>query len=122
MSRCTARSQARQRFLTSCPRLLFWFFWVGGVGLRFSGTVSSARSAIPLFLPGVGVVVISADLPEARLVVLDELDAGDPLRALPEVQIGNEAAHRRAVLELERLAVEPVRDERVVGERLLERH
>src|SRR5689334_16444163 len=123
MSRWMARSQARQRFFTSAPGERVGLPGAPPLALRFSGTsgtASSARSAIPLLLPGVGVVVIPAGLPEAGLVVLHEPEAGDPLRALPEVEIGDEAAHGRAVLELERLAVEPVRDERVVGERLLE--
>src|SRR5574337_217222 len=92
-SRWTARSHARHRF----------------------------QSGIPLFLPRIGVVVVAALLPVAGLVVLDEADAGQPLRALPEVAIGDEAAHRRAVIDRQRLAVEAVRDERLIAHRDLER-
>src|ERR1043165_980037 len=99
MSRWTARSQARQRFFTT-----------------------AATSAIALLFPRVGVVVVAARLPEAGLVVAHELEAGDPLRALPEVEVGHEAAHRRAVLERERLLVQAVRHERVLARRLGERH
>jgi hypothetical protein len=35
-----------------------------------------------LFLPGVGVVVVAVALPEAKLVVVEELEAADPLAAL----------------------------------------
>src|SRR5262244_3438085 len=117
MSRWMARSQARQRFLTraaserrgSPSRVALPCPGAADLSFRFSGasgTASSARSAIPLLLPGVGVVVIAADLPEAGFVVLHEAQAGDPLGALPEVEIGHEATHGRAVLELERLTVE----------------
>src|SRR5678815_5970804 len=105
MSRWIARSHARQRFriIAVTP----WFV-VGFVGLVERCTVASATSGIALFLPRIGVVVVPADLPVAGLVDLDELDAGDPLRALPEVEIGDQAAHRRAVLQRERLAVEAI--------------
>src|SRR5689334_6658181 len=103
MSRWIARSHARQRFLI--------------VGHMLPSRAPAATSGIALFLPRVGVVVIAANFPVAGRVVLDELDAGVPLRALPEVEIGNEPTHGRAVVERERLAVEAIRDERVVGRR-----
>ena len=60
---------------------------------------------VPLFLPGVGVVVVAVALPEAELVVVEELEAPDPLGALPEVALRDEEAERPAVLLLERLPV-----------------
>ena len=55
-------------------------------GVR-GGTMGSTASseAVALLLPVVGVVVVAVALPEARLVVVEELDATEPLRALPEV-------------------------------------
>ena len=40
-----------------------------------------------LFPPGVGVVVVAVALPEAQAVVVQELQAADPLGALPEVAL-----------------------------------
>src|SRR5215467_12360670 len=81
-----------------------------------------ARSAIPLLAPGIAAVVVAARLPIPRLVLRDEADAGEPLGALPEVEIGEERAHRRPVRTRDRVAVEAVRDERVRLERLAQRH
>ena len=67
-----------------------------------------------LFLPGVGVVVVAVALPEAELVVVEELQATDPLAALPEVALRDDQAQRIAVLRLERLAVERVGQDDVV--------
>src|SRR3954447_457344 len=67
-----------------------------------------------LFLPRVGVVVVAVPLPEAELVVVEELQAADPLAALPEVLLRDEEAERVAVLQLERLAVERVREQDIV--------
>src|ERR1041384_6749063 len=113
MSRWIARSQARQRLRiagATPPRRA-----------RLGATAASATSGISLFFPRIGVVVVAADLPVARLVVLDEAHAGDPLGALPEVEIGDQTADRRAVLERERLAAEPPGHHGGVGGGLLER-
>src|SRR4051795_9919357 len=67
-----------------------------------------------LFLPRVGVVVVAVALPETELIVVEELEAADPLAALPEVFLGDDQAERVAVLELERLAPEGVGEEDVV--------
>src|SRR4051795_5387172 len=67
-----------------------------------------------LFLPRVGVVVVAVALPEAELVVVEELEAADPLAALPEVALRDDEAERISVLELERLAAERVRQQDVV--------
>src|SRR5687767_11642624 len=108
MSRWIARSHARQRFLIPPSAFFFAFFSfaAGFAGLAFaagaefsSELISSATpsSAIALFLPRIGVVVIAAHRPEAGLVLLRELHAGDPLRARPEVEAGGQAAHPRGV-------------------------
>src|SRR4051812_32001821 len=67
-----------------------------------------------LFLPRVGVVVVAVPLPEAELVVVEELEPPDPLGALPEVALRDQEAERVAVLELERLAAERVGEHHVV--------
>src|SRR5262249_9152792 len=77
-------------------------------------------SAIPLLEPRIGVVVVTAPLPVARVVVGREANAGQPLRALPEIAVGHDGAHRGAVPARERLALLLVRDEDVGLERLLD--
>src|SRR4051812_36185547 len=84
------------------------------IGQRSRRAKSTARVAqlvapIPLFLPRVTAVVVPVGLPEAGLVVVEELDTSHPLRALPEVKVRNEQAGRPAVHGVERLAVELVR-------------
>ena len=67
----------------------------------------AARSVarVPLLPPGIAVHVIAAQLPEARLVPLRELQAVDPLRRLPEVEMRDEQARGAAMLGRERLAL-----------------
>src|SRR5690349_24682401 len=106
-----ARSQARQAN----------FFFLAIVLGRGVATCMSP-SAIALFLPRIGVVVIAARLPEARTIERDEANARQPLRALPEIKIGDERTYRRAVRSSERLPFVLVRDEHVRRERLFDRH
>src|SRR6476660_6331728 len=68
----------------------------------------------PLLFPRVSFVVVAVALPEAELVVVEELEPADPLAALPEVLLRDQEAKRIAVLELERLAAERVREQHVV--------
>src|SRR5262249_31002782 len=77
-------------------------------------------SGVPLLFPGVGVVVVATILPVSRLVAGYEANSGEPLRALPEVQIGDERAHRRAVRPGERRPFVAMGDEDVRRERLLD--
>src|SRR3954451_10531528 len=70
--------------------------------------------AVALLFPEIGVVVVAVALPEARLVDRGELDAGQPLGALPEVLRRNEEPHRPAMLRGERRSVGLVDDERVL--------
>src|SRR5688572_18392716 len=105
MSRWIARSHGRQR-------IFFFFFWIDGAG---------EPSAITLFLPRISVVVIAARLPEAGAIGRDEANAREPLRALPEVEVGDDHANGRAVRARERLSFVFVRDEDVRRERFLDR-
>src|SRR5262245_19284417 len=74
---------------------------------------AAACSAIALFLPWVGVVVVAARLPVARPVFRAEVKAREPLRALPDIEVRHEAADRRPVRPRQRVAVVLVSDERV---------
>ena len=84
------------------------------MGLVGHGRCHLALLRVALFLPRVGVVVVAVALPEAKLVVVEELEPADPLRALPEIALRDQEPERVAVLELERLAVEGVREQDVV--------
>src|SRR5260221_6504127 len=79
-----------------------------------AGPGATALSAEAFFFPGVRVVVIPVPLPEAELIVVEELEATDPLGALPEIALRYEEAERVAVLALERLAAEGVGQHDVV--------
>jgi len=57
--------------------------------------------------------VVAVALPESGFVVVEETQARDPLRALPEVEVGDEKAGGSAVFEGEGLAVDFPRDPRV---------
>ena len=72
-------------------------------------------------MPRISVVVVAVALPEARLVLVPELEPAHPLRALPEVEVGDEHARRAAVLGLERLAAVPERDPCPAAGHVLER-
>src|SRR5437588_9595326 len=77
----------------------------------------AVRSFLPrvtLFLERERVVVVAADLPEAALIVVEELDLVGPLGALPEVALRDDQAERAAVLRFERLAVVVPREQHVV--------
>src|SRR3954451_17145543 len=81
----------------------------------FSGHAAArpvSVAPVPLLLPGVAMVVVAVGLPEAGLIVVAQLEAADPLRALQEVQMRDEQARRAAMLGLERLAAVLVGDPR----------
>src|ERR1043165_6181416 len=69
------------------------------------GTRAARLEAVALFLPVVGVVVVAVALPEPGPVVRTQLEAAEPLGALPEVARGNDEAQRPAVVRRQRLAV-----------------
>src|SRR6185437_14989349 len=60
---------------------------------------------VPLLAPWVSVVVVAELLPEAALVAEHQVEAGDPLGGLPEVQVRHEEPGGAAVLGAQRLAV-----------------
>src|SRR3954471_22905406 len=82
---------------------------------------ATSVAGVPLLFPWVPVVVIPVGLPEPGLVVQAQLDPAYPLRALPEVEMGDEQPCRPAVLWLERLAVVLVRHPRFAVPHVVER-
>ena len=90
---------------------------------RLDDARRAARSVarVPLLEPWVAVVVVAVALPEARLVVVAQLQPAHPLRALPEVEVRHEQPRRAAVLGLERLAVVAVRDPGLAARDVLQR-
>src|SRR5215207_8968416 len=82
-----------------------------------------ARSRITLVAllePWIAAVVVAVALPEPLHVVVEQLDPGDPLGRLPEVQVRHQHAHGAAVLGRERLAVELPHDPRLAVEDVVE--
>src|SRR3954462_9848936 len=77
---------------------------------------------VPLLFPGIGVVVVAVALPEPGPVGCGELETGQPLRALPEVEVRNNRAYGAAMLDRQRFAVRLVDDERVLLPERGERH
>src|SRR4051812_39737385 len=76
---------------------------------------------VPLFAPGIGVVVVAVQLPEAHPVLAHHLELAQELRRLPEVALRHEQPQRSAVVGLERLAGVGVGHEDVVVEERGER-
>src|SRR5262245_38518468 len=62
-------------------------------------------TAVALFEPLVAAVVVAQRFPEAGHVAVDQADAADPFRALPEVTSGNDEPGRPAVLRRQRFPV-----------------
>src|SRR5271166_2077947 len=58
-----------------------------GCDAAVGGASSISVALVALLEPRVAVVVVAVDLPEARLVVVQQTQPGHPLRALPEVQV-----------------------------------
>src|SRR5688572_28015999 len=73
---------------------------------------SPTLKAISLLFERIRVVVVAVALPEARAVIGSQLDAAEPLGALPEVLARNHQPERTAVLRRERLAVCVRREQR----------
>src|SRR6266516_4359721 len=76
---------------------------------------------VPLLQPRVSAQVVAVGLPEAGLVLVAELEPANPLRALPEVEVGDEQPRRAAVLRVEGLAVVAVGDPRLAVGDVLKR-
>src|SRR4051794_26833514 len=94
-----------------------------GVSGAIAATVATRQSValITLFKPGVSAIVVAERLPEARLVLVHEMQPAHPLRALPEVQVRDEQTGRAAVLGLEVAAVVAVHDPCTSARQVLER-
>src|SRR5690242_9645356 len=88
---------------------------------RINSVVATASEPVPLFLPGVGVVVVAVQLPEAHAVLAHHLELAHELRRLPEVALGHEQPQRPSVLVPQRLAVIGVGEQHVVVHHHLER-
>ena len=60
----------------------------------------TARSVarVPLLAPGIALVVVTERSPRTPARLVDQLQAADPLGALPEVQVRDEEPGRAAVL------------------------
>src|SRR5690349_11209780 len=91
-------------------------------GTRRGSPPARSVALVPLLEPWVSVYVIAGRLPETRLVLLHHLQAVDPLRRLPEVQVGNEHPGRPAVLRLKILAVELISDPRLPVQQIFQRY
>src|SRR5258708_37052454 len=67
---------------------------------KFTFESSAEKSCLPVafLLPGVGVVVVAALLPEARAVSFHKLQAVEPFRAFIEVKFGYEQTNGTTVL------------------------
>src|ERR1041385_3525445 len=66
--------------------------------LRKAFSLAKTPSGVAVVSPGMGGVAVSTDLPEPFLVLRHELDAVDPLRALPGVQLRGDHSHRASML------------------------
>lgn len=55
---------------------------------------SPEKLAVSLFNPGVTMIVVTVGLPETRMIVFCELNAFNPLGALPEIKPGNDQPYR----------------------------
>src|SRR5688572_12315981 len=83
--------------------------------------IRGASPPVAFFAPGVAVHVVAVLFPEARGVGGAELDAADPLGALPEVQARDEAAEGPAVVGGEVLAVPRVGEDAVFAQERVQR-
>src|ERR1700688_2643130 len=59
---------------------------------------------IALFVPRIATVVIAADFPVARCILVQEFDRLQPFRAFPEIEMRHHQPHRAAVFCLKRRA------------------
>src|SRR3954452_22465417 len=83
--------------------------------------ITSGSEPVSFFLPGVRVVVVAVQLPEAHAVLAHDLELAHELGRLPEVALGHDQPQRAAVVVLEWLAVVGVRQQHVVVQHGLER-
>ena len=65
--------------------------------------------------------VVPVPLPKSSFVAIQQLQPGDPLRALPGVQLRDDQPRRPAVLLRQRLAIVQKRHQRVLGQKIGQR-
>ena len=108
-----ARFVADRATVATCRSALILAAAVGALAQHASAVRPRGMSValIALLLPLVAAVVVAERLPEPGLVLSTQLEAADPLGALPEVEVGHDEPGRAAVLRRERLAVVLVGDE-----------
>src|SRR6478672_12343358 len=82
-----------------------------GSAARAASHSGMIRTPVALLMPGIAPHVVSVLLPEARVVLLQQLKPADPLRALPEIEMGHQQTHRPAVLGREWLTVVAEREQ-----------
>src|SRR3954447_5624898 len=112
---CTLRSGTSRRIMT-----------IRGLTCITDRTVPVCQplgsiTLVTLLFPRVTAVVIAVLLPEPGLVVVEERQPGDPLGALPEVQVGYEQPYGAAVLRSERLSFVLPGDPRLAVLQVLQR-
>src|SRR5438034_10760091 len=78
------------------------------------------RSGVALLFPRIAADVVTVLLPEARAVLRDELEATQPLGALPEVDVRHDQAAGAAVLGRQLLTTVLVGEEDVVAPQVAE--
>src|SRR6185437_9667703 len=74
---------------------------------RTAGAAATPVSVIGVALlpPGIAIGVVAAQLPEAGLVALSELQPVRPFRGLPEIEMRHQQPCRATVIRLQRLAL-----------------
>jgi hypothetical protein len=78
-------------------------------------------AGIALLGPGIAAVVIAADLPVARRIRAEELDALQPFRALPEIEMRHHQPHRAAMFLLQRHARPAMHEQGVFRGKIFQR-
>jgi len=77
---------------------------------------------VALFFPGVAIHVISVLLPEAGLIVVEELECAGPLHGFPRVEVWHDQSQRIAVVQSEWHAVVMRGEQDVVTIQVSERY
>src|SRR5262245_18555832 len=67
--------------------------------------LSHQKLPVALFLPGIGVVVVATNFPEARAILLHKLQTTEPLGALVGIELRHDQSHRTTMDRLQRLAI-----------------
>src|SRR3954468_22872308 len=91
-----------------------------GAAARRRAHVAQSVALVALLPPRVTAVVVAVGLPEAGLVVVEDLQSPHPLGALPEVEMRNQEARGAAVLGSQRLALVFIDDPCLFASHILE--